>query len=129
MAELKPGYLNKGERNYTISLLQLSTLMMNVYLARSVDEIGWQHARQTFDRYYREMETTTRISQGNLETGLWACNMLDEQGRFWHPDQGKLRPFVRSILNSDERYDYYYSLIREDTGERKTLYEKKNKKD
>jgi len=128
MNEFERGYLNKDERNYRISLLQLSTLMMNVYLARSVDEIGWQHARQTFENYYKEMDITTRISQSNLETALWACTMLDEQGRFWHPDQNKLRPFVRSILNPDERYDYYYSLIKEDVGERKTLDEKKKKR-
>ena len=128
MESIKPRYLEKEERYYKISTKQLCVLMMNTFLARDVDEIGWQHARETFENFYNRLKTTSWIQQSDLETALWASNMLHEQDKFWHPDKTSLNMFVRSILKEDERFEYYYNWITEDIGERKLIHAKKEKK-
>ena len=127
MDYIKSDYIKGEEKYYKVSLLQLITLVMNVYLAKEIDEIGWQHARETFEKYYMKMNKTFWVERKDIETALWACNMLNEQEKFWHPEKYRLNKFVTGILNRDERFDFYYNFIREDIGERKLKSEKKKK--
>lgn len=46
-----------------------------------------------------------------LETGLYYCNLLDEDGKFWHPQNKSFDRFLEDILPDDLAFDKTYNFI------------------
>jgi hypothetical protein len=53
------------------------------------------------------------------EAALYACNVMDEMGDFWHPDGKRFDTFLKDVLQSDEKFDKFYNTIERGSGEEK----------
>ena len=51
------------------------------------------------------------ISKSVMESALYCCNMMDEKGKFWHPQGLTFEKFIYHVIPSDLHYDRYYSQI------------------
>lgn len=107
-----------------IAMIDLVVLLVNLHLAAQDPKIG--HGDP--DRSLREITRSLVRSRGKdvrkfqirkevLESCLWAANMMQETGKFWSPytnkDSMKFKDLLKNVLNSNEKYEKFYSQIRE----------------
>lgn len=91
----------------TISLLQAVVLLTNLALARRDKNVGFEDADRTYEEVVDALHQgrSITIKQDILESALWACNLLDEQGKFFHPASKRFDIFVRFLLSSNEKFN------------------------
>ncbi len=102
---------NPDEKYYDIKPLELATLLVNLHQAAQNPLIGHgDHIQSLRDLTERMNRGTVKISQTNLEAGLWACNMLDELGELWSPyvDRQISREFQSMISRLKLPYGYKF---------------------
>jgi hypothetical protein len=106
------------ENNFGIGVtfLDLVTLYVNLMLAKQDPNIGYQDINKSVIKLNREMtETSKWMKHQELEPLLWACQQMDEQGKFWCAKEGvPFRTFVNKLLNYKQTELYFnevYSWI------------------
>lgn len=71
---------------YSIKPLELATLLVNLHQAAQHPLIGHGDFLQSLKEITERMNKgTVQIKKTDLESALWACNMLDEVEEFWSP--------------------------------------------
>ena len=106
------------ENNFGISvnLLDLVTLYVNLMLAKQNPDVGYQDISKSIKKLNFEMTQVSKwMKHQELEGLLWACQQMDEQGKFWCAKEGvPFRTFVNKLLNYKQTELYFnevYSWI------------------
>lgn len=90
-------------------------IVNNVLEGMKDKEIGCENPDEMPDRFLKRLNKFLRIYTDDLESALWSCNLLDEKGKFKHPDGVKFEPFIESALLGD-RFNRAYNYIEGDKG-------------
>lgn len=95
-----------------IRILDLLVLLDNTRLGASSPQIGFEDSQQALDTFLNGLNKKVMIPNSSIESALWACNLLDEQGKFKHPKDLTLDQFVSSLLKKGEKFNKKYNFIR-----------------
>lgn len=98
-------------KRFRTTSLNAAILLTNTYMAAKDPNIGWEDARQHLNMFTKEMRFGVTLLQGNIERALWACNMLEEQGKFWHPRDLTFHSFLDIMLDRRWNFDKTYNLL------------------
>lgn len=111
--------MKKQDKVYYLNLLEMVTLLANLHIAAKDNDIGHGDSGRPLTKLSRSIsERASRfpVSQDHLESCLWACNMLNEKGKFWqpwiNPKTMPFKKFLEGILEPGEKFDKFYGNIR-----------------
>lgn len=109
---LKKDFLSKpGGQWRPIRLLDVAVLLWHIHRGAQDDAIGFEDAGQTVETITNRLNKQIMIDPALLESGLWSCNLADEQGKFWHPRAWTFDQYVARLLGPGERFNRFYNLI------------------
>lgn len=112
MSQLAYHRHKKFKLQKSLSILELSILILNVALAAKDPDIGFCDADRTLEELLSSLNFTFPIQPDALESALWSCNILDEKGKFFHPFGGSFDNLLKRIGLLD-RFDKRYNMIKE----------------
>ncbi len=93
-----------------IKILDLAILLLNVHRAAQEPAIGFVDANQSLDTLTSKLDRTISIDRSLIESALWSSNMLDEDGKFWHPRDMSFEKWHKELLKK-EKYNRYYGVL------------------
>lgn len=93
---------------------ELAILLGNVVMAAQNPDIGFEDTEMLLDRFLQILDKFTKVKDAHLERCLWACNLLDEKGLFWHPSGKSFDEFVSEVIQ-DGTFNKQYNLIKKAT--------------
>ncbi len=106
---LEKRYLDK--KLLPVSVLDLVVLLDNVYRGADHPEVGFEDANKTLPMLAKYLGRSHElVDEGSIESALWSCNLLDENGAFWHPTDKTFDQFVDRML-PNHRFDKKFNLI------------------
>lgn len=94
----------------TVSLMDLVILLGNVYRGLVEPLVGFEDADRTVAELTLELNRKTQVGRTALESALWSCNLLNEQGKFWHPKGVDFETFLKKICQGEgfnKSYNYF----------------------
>jgi endonuclease III len=93
-------------RTRNIWLSEVAVIMVNVIMAAREKDISWEDANKTLYQWFDKIDRQVDLNEDDIESGLWACNLLDEKNKFIHYIPGKtFKRFLRDLLSKGELYD------------------------
>ena len=100
---------------HTLRLLDLAILIANIYRGAQNPKVGFEDAKRTLTELVIELEGKkgVRIRRDVLESALWSCNLQEECGKFWHPQDREFKDFLKDILKRRQSFDTQYNFIKE----------------
>lgn len=108
---IKQGFLSKkGGKWRPVRLLDIAILLLNAYKANEQPEIGYQDTIETLDAISRRLNQKILLDPRQIESLLWACNMLDEEKKFVHPTGMTFSDFVKRVLPNGT-FDPKYNTV------------------
>lgn len=109
---LSPGYLSRpGEKWRKIGVLDLAVLIEHVYRGALHPEVGYADSQRTLDTLIGALNKAFWLDPSLIQSALWSCNLLHEQGSFSHPKGLKFEDWVKRFLNPGEKFDPTYHLF------------------
>jgi hypothetical protein len=93
-----------------IKTTDLIVLIANVVTAARSKKVGFEDARFTPQEFIGRLNKTVWIDLADLESALWACNLLNEDRKFWHYEGDSFEKFLRGIAKNskfDMTYNYF----------------------
>ena len=95
-----------------ISSLQLVVLLHNFLAALNDPEIGMEDCENLPSLLLASMRKPLPINSNHLESILWACTMLEEKGKFWHPLGDNYKNYIKSLeerlqAKFNKKYNYF----------------------
>jgi hypothetical protein len=108
---LPAGYLSKRGRQWRrVRLLDLVTLLHNVYVGSEDIEVGFEDAQETLASLTLRLNKPVMLDPSLLESALWSCNLLDEKGKFWDAKGRPFDQFLKELLPHD-RFNKQYNYL------------------
>lgn len=88
----------RGEdRVISITALDAAVLLMHVIKGIADKDVGFEDADKTYEQIRNDLNKMFMINKDAVESALWSCNLLNEQGRFNHPDLLSFDGFVAKM--------------------------------
>lgn len=109
----------KDNKSVRIKGSDLTTLIFNLWRGAADKNVGWEDAARTLDDISYNLDFYSVQKVDVLESALWSCNLLHEQGKFWDIKNRSFDEFVKVIL-PEFNFDKDYNFL--------TKKERKNKK-
>jgi len=111
MLKLPRGYLSKKHGRWRpLRLLDVAVLLFNVHKGATDAEVGFEDCRETLDTFTRKLNKYMFVDPMLLESALWSCNLLDEHGRFWHPQGLTFEEFLKKVVRRG-KFNRTYNVI------------------
>jgi len=104
----------KGGRVPDINVSDLAILMVNMLEASRDELIGFEPDGTSLDHTLRNMAMTVTLALEDVESALWAANMRNERGNFYHPRGLTFDEFLGSVLGKDYKFNKDYNWIDKD---------------
>jgi len=86
----------EDNRTLTVNGLDLMVLLYHVH--RHAKKHGHLDADRSLSTLTRMLSPRFSIPASLLESGLYCCNMLDEEEEFWHPGNLNFNQFLQKVL-------------------------------
>lgn len=104
-----------GNEYHSLRVIDAAALLINVYRGARSSKVGFEDAERTLAMLAQELgaKDTIRMKRDALESALWSCNMLFEQGKFWHPKKISFDSFLGELLHKNQDFDKMYNFIKE----------------
>ena len=98
-----------------ITLLDLAVLLVNIHKGAEDKGVGFEDAENTLLTLTKKLEGLRGIPLKStlLEGALWSCNLLDERGKFWHPQGKSFEDYVKTLTRRGEMFDRRYNYFKE----------------
>jgi hypothetical protein len=110
-APIKPNYLAKtGGQWRPVLLLDLAVLLYAVHQGASDDLVGFEDARETLESLTKRLSKRVLVDPNLIESSLWSANLLDELGRFKHPNGLSFEEFAQRIVGRG-KFNRRYNVI------------------
>ena len=101
----------RGEDRFiSISALDAAILLIHVMKGMADRDVGFEDADKTYEQIRNSLNRTFMISKDTIESALWSCNLLNEQGKFTHPDEMSFDGFVAKMAPK-KRFDHLRNLL------------------
>jgi len=75
--------LSEGKSTIVVGALDITILLLHLY--RLYEKDGNMDAINSVEEIEKRMKFSIRLPLSIVESCLYSCNMLSEQGEFWHP--------------------------------------------
>ncbi len=95
-----------------ISTLHLAILLDNLHRGAVSPNVGFEDAGQTLQQLTHKLDRHFNVYLSDLESALWSCNLMNENGAFWHPLDRTFDEFLRDVLPG-EKFDKNYNFVKE----------------
>lgn len=110
-APIPPKYLKRNEGKwFEISTSDLTTLIHNVRVGESIEDVGFEDASTTMERLLYWLNKKVWVPPNVLESALWSANLLNERGEFWDSKGRDFNTFVRDICGK-AKFNLFYNTI------------------
>lgn len=110
-APIKAGYLSKrGGQWLPVRLLDLAVLLYAIHWAALDENIGHNDARESVQSLTKRLNRHVYVDPNVVESALYACNLLDEQGKFVHPQGIGFETMLKRVLG-DRKFSRRYSTV------------------
>jgi hypothetical protein len=90
---------------FTITGVDCMTLLY--HLSRSTQKIGHMDANHTYEQLIESLAPMVRVKTAILESGLYCCNMMNEDKDFWSPIGEKFDTFCRRVTGGRDFHRIY----------------------
>lgn len=97
-----------------VRLSDLAVILFNLMKGWRDRQIGSEDAMRTYYSIRNNIDLQTKIPVELMESALWTCTMLDERGKFEHPDQLSYEAFLKKLFfktnkKLNKKYNYLES--------------------
>lgn len=96
--------------------MDISILLLNTHKANVQPDIGYQDTIETIEGVNKRLNQKVLVDPRLIESMLWACNMLNEDGKFIHPTNLTLDEFIKVVLPNGT-FDLNYNTIKWNDGD------------
>ena len=94
-----------------VSLYNLMVLLWNVHKGSGLRQVGFEDADNTLEGLTGALSPQIDVSTDLIESAMWSCNLLDEQGKFCHPTGSSFDEFKKSLESRTEKFNTKYNLF------------------
>jgi len=101
---------NPSQYRLPIKLLDVAVLLLSIHRGAQDDCVGFEDARMTLDELVAKLNKTIWIEQRLIESAMWSANLLDEAGKFWHPESISFEEFAKDVCGK-HKFNRIYNLI------------------
>lgn len=95
---------------HKLKLLDVAILLYAVHRGAGDTEVGFEDARLTLQELTRMLNKPMSVSREVLESCLWSASLLDEAGKWEHPQGLTFDEWVKGMLGKEE-FNRIYHLI------------------
>jgi hypothetical protein len=96
-------------------------MLYHIHKAASDPEIGYIDAERRLTQISNDLvRKPAKIKQSLVESSLAFCNMMAEQGKFWHPLNKSVDEFIADVVRVtgkpyrfDKDYHLFFSEIKD----------------
>ena len=103
-------FQSMAKKKIPVKLLDLAVLLLNVHRAAKEPAIGFEDANRSLSSITRYLNKTIQIEREAVESALWSSNMLNEDGKFWHPHDETFDVWAKKLMGR-HKFDSYYGTI------------------
>jgi hypothetical protein len=96
-----------------ISLLDLAVLTHAVIDASKKEAVGFEDADRTLSQMRQTLHREVEMDKAVVESALWSCMLLMEEGQFLHPDGLSFEGFANKLAPQGERFNGSYCCFEE----------------
>lgn len=89
----------------------MTELVVLLYHLMLFEDLGADETKEELIKAVPEY--LVRVDKRFLEAAFYASNMMDEDGKFWHPLGITFDEFTERTLQHRGTFDKYYNLIKE----------------
>ncbi len=100
--------MNSSKR--PVSLYNLMVLLWNVHKGVGLRQVGFEDADHTLESLTRALSPEVLLKKDLIESAMWSCNLLDEQGKFCHPRGISFDEFKKKLEYTD-KFNKKYNLF------------------
>lgn len=99
--------MSKGDF-FKLNLLDCLVLLNSICTYKEADN----DADQTVSEMVRRLEQNEIwVPKTIFESGLYCCNMQDEEKDFWHPQGKSFDTFLAKVIPKKMKFDKMYNLV------------------
>ncbi len=103
------------ENKLLVKPLDLAVMLYHIHKAASDPEIGYIDAERRLSQISNDLvRKPAKIKQSLVESSLAFCNLMAEQGKFWHPLNKSVDEFISDVVRvtgKPYRFDKDYHLF------------------
>ena len=95
-----------------VKLLDLAVLLYHVHRGANdfPQSVGFEDAERTLGGLTGQLNASVYVDIRLLESALWSCSLLNDQGHFWHPKNIPFENFVKN-LSGKHKFNYKYNVF------------------
>ena len=114
--------MSQGDHlKFRLTLLDITTLLYNVYRGAQTPEIGFEDCDLSMKDMVRDFggrTTKAHIPRRTLESALWSCSQMNDNGQFWSPTGETFKQLIErieqtAIDGAAVKFDERYNLLTE----------------
>lgn len=114
MSYIPQGYLSKAGRRWRpVKLIDIVTLLYHVHVGARSEAVGFEDADRTLEQLTKQLNRTIPLDPALLESALWSCNLLQEQGQFTDHKGRTFEEFLRDLLGNAAEFHKVYNCFKE----------------
>jgi len=95
--------------------IDLAVMLYSIYESAKDPNIGYLDAERKIETISNDLiRRPARIKQSLVEAALATCNLMAEQGKFWHPQGKSIDDFINDVVRvtgKPYRFDKDYHLF------------------
>jgi hypothetical protein len=103
------------ESKLLVKPLELAVMLYHIHKAANDPDIGFIDAERRLVQISNDLvRKPAAIKQSLVESSLAFCNMMAEQGKFWHPFNKSIDEFISDVVKTTGkpyRFDKDYHLF------------------
>jgi hypothetical protein len=101
----------KGPQFFPITVSDIVTLIHNIKEGSKNNNVGYEDANTPLAMLIKYLERKpVYIRKDNLESALWSCNLMDEDGKFWDHSDRKFEEVLKS-MHLHKRFNRQYNTV------------------
>ena len=105
------GLVEPAPKTHGLDTLTYAILLFNCYKAEADSRTSDCNVDERLPYMLQRGYRKTTVNIAALEHCLWACNMLDEMGEFWHPLGLSFEEFTKKLLTDNYEFDTIYNTL------------------
>lgn len=106
--------MDNSSTSFNVRLIDVLVLLFHLYRGSQLEEVGFEDADHTLDELSKLLyaRKDVPINREVLESALWSCNLMDENGLFWHPKGYSFKKYIDMVLSPHAAsFDLFYNWI------------------
>ena len=99
------------EKLLWMRLFDVALLLYHMHRAEADPRLSNRDADESVHAVSQRLNIPKRVQVAAIEKALWAANMLDEMGEWWHPRGWSFDRFIDEAVPKDYIFDKRYNTL------------------